>query len=236
MVGLIIPDLNLVQVGLAVLLDVDVDGEMCVDVAHLVLEAAGNTDDQVVDDSADSSESSDSLAGTVVQLNRDDVLLGAAEGDSDVRQVLRELAWNPMSAHDFLPIARKDDEEFSSSVLRHICQSGRFLLRTSRSLNGDNPRTNVNFHCIEKPIGQPQPIKSNIPNNRTPLLLCFLIASGGIPPCGRQAKPGTSPPFAISSQISTRIKKMQDCFSKCSPFSGIGNVSSEWMYRILTVL
>lgn len=98
MVGLIIPDLNLVQAGLAVLLDVDVDGEMCVDVAHLVLEAAGNTDDQVVDDSADSSESSDSLAGTVVQLNRDDVLLGAAEGDSDVRQVLRELAWNSMSA------------------------------------------------------------------------------------------------------------------------------------------
>jgi hypothetical protein len=28
----------------------------------------------------------------VVQLNRDDVLLGAAEGNSDVRQVLHELA------------------------------------------------------------------------------------------------------------------------------------------------
>jgi hypothetical protein len=92
MVGLIIPDLNLVQASLAILLDVDVDGEVCIDVAHLVLEATGDTDDQVVDEGADSSESSDSLTGTVVQLNRDDVLLGAAEGNSDVRQVLHELA------------------------------------------------------------------------------------------------------------------------------------------------
>lgn len=91
-IGLIIPDLNLVQASLAVLINVDVDGEMCVDVAHLVLEATGDTDDQVVDESADSAESSDSLASTVVQLNRDDVLLGAAEGNSDVRQVLHELA------------------------------------------------------------------------------------------------------------------------------------------------
>lgn len=50
-----VSDLDLPQIGLAVLLDVDVDGEMGVDVAHLVLEALGDTDDQVVDEGADCS-------------------------------------------------------------------------------------------------------------------------------------------------------------------------------------
>lgn len=87
-----VTDLNLSAVGLGVLLDVDVDGEMGVDVTHLVQEAAGDTDDQVVDDGADGTEGSDTLAGTVVQLDGDDLLLGAAEGDGDVGEVLDELA------------------------------------------------------------------------------------------------------------------------------------------------
>lgn len=66
---------------------------MCVDVAHLVLEALGDTSDQVVNDGADSPEGSDTLAGTVVHLDRDHILLGAAEGDGNVRKVLNELAW-----------------------------------------------------------------------------------------------------------------------------------------------
>ena len=65
---------------------------MGVDVAHLVLEAPGDTDDQVVNDGADGTEGSDTLAGTVVHLNRDDTLLGAAEGDGNVREVLNKLA------------------------------------------------------------------------------------------------------------------------------------------------
>jgi len=52
--------------SLVVLVYVDVDGEMCVDVSHLVLEALGNTNDQVVNESSDCAESSDVLAGTVV--------------------------------------------------------------------------------------------------------------------------------------------------------------------------
>lgn len=87
-----IPDLNLVLVGLVVLLQVDVDGKVCIDVAHLVLEALGDTDDQVVNDGADGTESSDTLAGTVVHLDRDDILLGATEGDGNVRKVLDKLA------------------------------------------------------------------------------------------------------------------------------------------------
>jgi hypothetical protein len=43
-----VPDLDLPLVGLLVLLEVDVDGEMGVDVTHLVLVALGDTDDQVV--------------------------------------------------------------------------------------------------------------------------------------------------------------------------------------------
>jgi hypothetical protein len=78
--------------GLGVLLNVHVDGKVSVDVTHLVLEALGDTDDEVVDDGADGAEGSDTLARAVVHLNGDDVLLGAAEGDGDVGEVLGELA------------------------------------------------------------------------------------------------------------------------------------------------
>ena len=87
-----VSDLNLEQVGLGVLGDVDVDGEMGVDVSHLVLEALGDTDDQVVDDGSDSSEGSDILADTVVNLNGDLVLLGAGEVDGQVAEILDQLA------------------------------------------------------------------------------------------------------------------------------------------------
>lgn len=92
-----IPDLNLEQASLLVLLDVDVDGEMGVDVAHLVLEALGDTDDQVVDDGSDGAESSDALAAAMVELNVDEVLLGVGEGNREVAEVLAELAWRPSS-------------------------------------------------------------------------------------------------------------------------------------------
>lgn len=95
-----IPDLNLGLTGLGVLLDVHVDGEMGVDVAHLVEEAAGDTDDQVVDEGADGTEGSDTLASTVVQLDRDDALLGAAEGDGNVGKVLYELAAGTLDGHN----------------------------------------------------------------------------------------------------------------------------------------
>ena len=87
-----IPDLNLKLAGLIVLLNVDVDGKVSVDVTHLVLETLGDTDDQIVDDGADGTEGSDTLTGTVVHLNGDDILLGAAEGDGNVGEVLDELA------------------------------------------------------------------------------------------------------------------------------------------------
>lgn len=85
-----VSDLNLHAASLVVLLEVDVDGEMGVDVAHLVLVALGDTNDHVVDDGADGAESGDVLAGTVVHLNVDDVLLGVREADSQVLERLLE--------------------------------------------------------------------------------------------------------------------------------------------------
>ena len=87
-----IPDLDVDVASLVVLLDVDVDGKVSVDVSHLVLVALRYADDQVVDVSADSSESGDVLAGAVVDLDVDDILLGLGEVDSQVAQVLGKLA------------------------------------------------------------------------------------------------------------------------------------------------
>lgn len=89
-----IPDLNVVLASLGVLVNVDVDGKMGVNITHLVLEALGDTDDQVVNDGADGTEGSDALADTVVHLDRDNIILRAAEGNGDVREVLNELAWS----------------------------------------------------------------------------------------------------------------------------------------------
>ena len=65
---------------------------MGIDVSHLVLEALGDTDNQVVDEGADGSESGDILTDAVVNLDVDDVLLGFREVNSDVGEVLGELS------------------------------------------------------------------------------------------------------------------------------------------------
>jgi hypothetical protein len=49
---------------------------LCVDVTHLVLVSLGNTEDQVVDESADGPDGSDALPRSVVELDLDQVLLG----------------------------------------------------------------------------------------------------------------------------------------------------------------
>jgi len=66
---------------------------MCVHISHLVLETLGNTNDQVVDESSDCAEGGDVLAGTVVQLDVDNILLGVREVDCQVVEVLGELAY-----------------------------------------------------------------------------------------------------------------------------------------------
>lgn len=65
---------------------------MCVDISHLVLEALGDTDDQVVDEGSDCSEGSDVLSGTVVQFDLNNIGLWVGEVDGQVVEVLGELS------------------------------------------------------------------------------------------------------------------------------------------------
>jgi hypothetical protein len=88
-----IPDLNFKQASLAVFINVYVDGEVCVDVSHLVLEALGDTDDQVVDERSDCPEGGDVLSCAVVEFDLDDIFLGMREVDRQVVEVLGELAY-----------------------------------------------------------------------------------------------------------------------------------------------
>eukprot|EP00914_Ancora_sagittata_P009838 GHVO01018696.1.p2 GENE.GHVO01018696.1~~GHVO01018696.1.p2 ORF type:complete len:152 (+),score=33.98 GHVO01018696.1:75-530(+) len=71
-----VPDLNNPKASVVVLVKVDVDGEMGVDVAHLVFVSLCDADDQVVDEGANSAEGSDTLARAVVQLDLDERRLG----------------------------------------------------------------------------------------------------------------------------------------------------------------
>jgi len=87
-----VADLDLEQASLVVLVEVDVDGEMGVDVAHLVLEALGDTDNQVLNQGADGAETGNGLAGAVVDGDGNDILLGLGEANGHVAKVLDELA------------------------------------------------------------------------------------------------------------------------------------------------
>ena len=71
-----VPNLDVVQIRLLVLLDVHIDGEMGVDIAHLVLEAFGDTNDEVVDDGLDCAESGHVLARAMVKFDIHDSLRG----------------------------------------------------------------------------------------------------------------------------------------------------------------
>lgn len=67
-----VPDLDgldLVLTGL----NVDVDGKVSIYVSHLVLVALGDTNDQVVDERLDGSESGDVLSGTMMDGELDDL-------------------------------------------------------------------------------------------------------------------------------------------------------------------
>jgi hypothetical protein len=88
-----IPDLNLIEACLLVLLDVDVDGEVGIDVSHFVLVALGDADDQIFDDGFDGAERCHILAAAVVDLDRDDVFAGQGEADGEVREVFCQFAY-----------------------------------------------------------------------------------------------------------------------------------------------
>lgn len=93
------PDLNLPQARLLVLLQVHVDGKMGVDVAHLVLKALGDADDEVVDKTANRAQRGDVLARAMVQLDVDDVLARVREGNREMAEVFHQLAARALDSH-----------------------------------------------------------------------------------------------------------------------------------------
>lgn len=65
---------------------------MGIHVAHLVLVAFGDADDQVVDDGPDGAEGCDIFAGAVVDFDLNDAFLGKREADGDVGEIFRQCA------------------------------------------------------------------------------------------------------------------------------------------------
>lgn len=82
--------------SLVVLLNVDVDGEMGIDVSHLVFVTLGHADDKVLDDGLDGSEGSDVLSGAMVDFDSHQLLtllvLGDREGDRNVGKIFGEFS------------------------------------------------------------------------------------------------------------------------------------------------
>jgi hypothetical protein len=80
----------------------------------------------------------------VVHLNGDHVLLGAAEGNGDVGEVLDQLAWRRRTMLVRL-LERRSVGHLS--VDETVCRWEMWDMRTSGALDGHNPRANVNLHC-----------------------------------------------------------------------------------------
>jgi hypothetical protein len=122
-----VSDLDLVVARLTVLLDIDVDGEMGIDVSHLVLVALRYADDQVVDEGADGAQRGDVLARAVVDLDADHVLGGTRKADGQVTNVLLKLACFPC-----VRLFRSSDP-----LQRRAFSTSGSLSRTSGTSNGD---------------------------------------------------------------------------------------------------
>jgi len=119
---------------------------MCVDISHLVLEALGDTDDQVVDEGSDCAEGSDVLSGTVVQFDVDNILLWVGEVDGQVVEVLRELACIP-------PL----DLPCPSQVIPVSVRTSWTLNSNKSGLDGDLDYSHTNSSVVALfPMRQPQ--------------------------------------------------------------------------------
>lgn len=85
-----IPNLDIIQASFGILLDVDVDGKMCVDISHLVLEAFRDPNYQVVDNGFDGSERRDILPSAVMEFDVNGVFVRSGKADGEVGEVLSE--------------------------------------------------------------------------------------------------------------------------------------------------
>ena len=78
----LLPDFHLKEPSITILIDVDVDGEVSVDVTHLVLEPLGDTDYEVVDECLHSAKSSHIFPGSMVEFDVDGILVWVGEANS----------------------------------------------------------------------------------------------------------------------------------------------------------
>jgi hypothetical protein len=76
-----VPNLHLVQARFRVTFNVDIDGEMRVNVSHFIPKSTRNTDDQVVDQRLDGSKSSHVLSCAMMELDIYNILRGMGEAD-----------------------------------------------------------------------------------------------------------------------------------------------------------
>jgi hypothetical protein len=143
-----VSDLDLEQTRLLVLLQVDVDGEMGIDVSHLVLEALGDTGDQVLDDGSDGAEGGNIFTVAVVDLDGDGVLLGVTEVDSQVTEVLGELAYKPRMLETSFP----DGVVVESAVQEFVLKSDwrMMVFRTSGTLDSDDTGLDADLDYSQK--------------------------------------------------------------------------------------
>ena len=72
---------------------------MSVDISHLVLEALGHTNNEVIDEGANGAEGGNVLAVAVVHFDVDDVLRRVRKADAQVAQVLGEFAPRPFDGY-----------------------------------------------------------------------------------------------------------------------------------------
>ena len=112
------PDLDFVQTGLFVLIDVDVDRKVGVHVAHLVLVAFGNAGDHVIDDRADGSETRNGFARAMVHFNRDGVFARVLERYGEVLEVFDEFACSPLVSEPRFSMSIRD--RFLNSWVRAL--------------------------------------------------------------------------------------------------------------------
>jgi hypothetical protein len=137
-----VTDLDLPVASLGVLVQVDVDGKMGVDVAHLVLEPLGHASDEVVDDGPDGTEGGNVLADAMVDLDANQVLLGGREADGDVAQVLDELAAGALDRNEPRLNRDLDCRRSNGSATSHFA----IALKPPRVFPPEKPSPNAYLH------------------------------------------------------------------------------------------
>ena len=103
-----------------ILLDVDIDGEVGIDISHLIFESLCHADDQVVDDRLDGAQGCDILARAVVDFDENFVFGREREADSEVGEIFYEFAW----MFDALAFELGGSSFYEAAIIFHGARAG----------------------------------------------------------------------------------------------------------------